>query len=321
MIEIDELSLVKLIEEIKPKLVLVTCPSGIRLDCIKIISNFSKKYSFNAIFFGESCYGICDLAESEASFLQVDLILHIGHNSTLRRAGKMTYFIDAYDTISLTPVVEKALSLINAYKNIGLCTIGPHLKRLDEVQNYLQKLGFSVYIGDSIPPLRRGQIFGCNYSTCKVIEQFVDVFLFIGSSRFHAIGLYNLIGKPVILLDPYTEEVYPIEKDALKVQKHLLFNFYKAIDAKNIGVIIGLKEGQYNISAALELYKELNNLGKNAYLIAMKEISNEKLNEFQNIDAFIETACPRVSEDFFDKPILSLQYGYKLIEYLKGHKI
>jgi len=321
MIEIDELSLIKLVEEIKPKLVLVVCPSGIRLECIKIISNFSKKYGFNAIFLGESCYGICDLAESEASFLQVDLVLHVGHNSTLRRAGKMTYFIEAYDNTSLIPVVEKALPLIKEFKNIGLCTIGPHLKRLDEVQNYLQKQGFSVYVGDPIPPLRKGQIFGCNYSTCKTIEQFVDVFLFIGSSRFHAIGLYNLLGKPVLVLDPHTKEIFSIEKDALKVQKHLLFNFYKAIDAKNIGVIIGLKEGQYNISAALELYRELNSLGKNVYLIAMKEISNEKLNEFQNIDAFIETACPRISEDFFDKPVLSSQYGYKLIEYLKGQKI
>jgi len=320
LIEIDTDSLIKLIEERKPKLVLVTCPTGIRLECIKIINDLSKSYNFDPIFLGEPCYGICDLAENEASLLQVDLILHIGHNSTLKRAGKMTYFIEAYDNISLVPVIEKAFPSLKAYKNIGLCTIGPHLKRLDEAKDCLQKFGFTVYIGDSIPPLKRGQIFGCNYSTCQKIAQHVDVFLFIGSSRFHAIGLYNLLEKPVLMLDPYTLEIISIEHDALKVKKRIIFNFYKAVDAKNIGIIIGLKEGQYDIDSALRLYKELKALGKNAYLIAIKDISREKLNEFQNIEVFIETACPRISEDFFDKPVLSSQYGYKLIEYLKGQK-
>lgn len=320
MVEIDIDSLIKLIEEKKPKLVLVTCPSGIRLKCIEIINDLSKNYNFDVIFLGESCYGICDLAENEASFLQVDLLLHIGHNSTLKKVGKMTYFIEAYDNISPIPVIEKAFPLIKMYKKIGLCTIGPHIKKLDEAKNYLQTLGFFVYIGDSVPPLQRGQIFGCNYSTCQTITPYVDIILFIGSSRFHAIGLYNFLEKPVLMLDPYTLEVLPIEKDALKIKKRLIFNLYKAIDAKNIGIIIGLKEGQFNIEAAIKLYKELEALGKNVYLIAMKDISNEKLKEFLNIDVFIETACPRISEDFFDKPVLSLQYGYKLIEYLKGQK-
>ncbi|MCS7184661.1 MAG: 2-(3-amino-3-carboxypropyl)histidine synthase subunit, partial [bacterium] len=255
-----------------------------------------------------------------ASFLQADLLLHIGHNSLLKKAGKMTYFIEAYDNISFIPVIEKALPLIKMYKKIGLCTIGPHLKKLDEIKDYLQKLGFFVYIGDSVPPLQRGQVFGCNYSTCEKIASDVEVFLFMGSSRFHAIGLYNFLEKPVLMLDPYTLEVIPIEQDAIKIKRRLIFNFYKAVDAKNLGIIIGLKEGQFNMAAALKLYEELKLLGKKVYLIAMKNISNDKLNTFFNIDVFIETACPRISEDCFDKPVLSLQYGFKLVEYLKGQK-
>ncbi|MEM3573485.1 MAG: diphthamide biosynthesis enzyme Dph2 [Nitrososphaeria archaeon] len=320
MIEIDMDSLIKLVEEKRPKLVLVTCPPGIRLKCIEIINVLSNIYNFDAIFLGEPCYGICDLAESEASFMQADLLLHIGHNSALKKAGKMTYFIEAYDDISLIPVIEKALPLIRMYKKIGLCTIGPHLKKLDEARDFLQTLGFFVYIGDSVPPLKKGQVFGCNYSTCEAIMPYVEVFLFMGSSRFHAIGLYNVLEKPVFMLDPYTLEVVPIEQDALKIKKRLTFNFYKAVDAKSIGIIIGLKEGQFNMTAALKLYKELRSLGRKVYLIAMKDISNDKLNAFPDIDMFIETACPRIGEDFFDKPVISLQYGLKLVEYLKGQK-
>lgn len=320
MIEIDTVTLIRLVEEKKPKRVLVTCPSGIRLKCIEVINDISNTYNFDAIFLGESCYGICDLAESEASFLQADLLLHIGHNSVLEKAGKITYFIDAYDNTSFIPVIEKAFPYIKIYKKIGLCTIGPHLKKLDEAKDYLQTLGFFVYIGDSVPPLKKGQVFGCNYSVCETIIPYVEVFLFMGSSRFHAIGLYNFFEKAVFMLDPYTLEVIPIEQDALRIKRCLIFNFYKAVDAKSIGIIIGLKEGQFNMNAALKLYKELKSLGRKAYLIAMKDISNDKLNAFLNIDVFIETTCPRISEDFFDKPVLSMQYGFKLIEYLKGQK-
>jgi 2-(3-amino-3-carboxypropyl)histidine synthase len=319
MLQIDKSTLVKLIEEKKPRLLLVSCPSGLLLRCMDLLRSMSEMYKFEVIFSGESCYGICDSNEDEASRLKVDLSVHIGHNSYFSKIGHLTYLIDAFDDIDIIPVLEHAVSaeLIH-YNKIGLCTIGPHLHKIEDAKSFLESKNHTVFVGEATPPLKRGQIFGCNFSTCAQISPEVEAFVFIGSSRFHAIGLYKFVEKPVFMLDPYTIEVISIEKDALKIRKRSIFSFYKAVEAKNIGIIIGLKEGQSRKEEALHLHKELSQLEKNVSLIAMKEITNYKINEFRNIEVFIETACPRISEDFYDKPILSLEQGYKLLEYLKN---
>jgi 2-(3-amino-3-carboxypropyl)histidine synthase len=321
MLELDKATLARLIEEKKPERVLVNCPPGILVKCIEIVSSMAEEYGFEVIFSGEPCYGICDLAENEAFTLDVDLSIHIGHSASSGIIGRSTYLIEAYDDVDVIPVLKNALERgLIEYKRLGLCSIGPHLHKLEEAKSFLESKYFEVFVGDEVPPLKNGQIFGCNFSTCTKIASRVDAFIFVGSSRFHAIGLYNSLEKPVIMLDPYTREVVSVEKEALAIKKRLIFNFYKATEAQKIGIIVGLKEGQYRIEEAFHLYKELKKVGRKAIMIAMREITNDKLNEFRDIEAFIETACPRIGEDFFDKPVISLEYGHKLLEYLKRDK-
>jgi len=317
MLDIDKNSLTKLLIEKKPKLVLVSCPSGILVKCMNFMNSFAKEHGFKVVFSGEPCYGICDLGEENVRLLGADLSIHIGHSASFEKIGKFTYLIEAFDDIDLIPVLEKAIPKLKGYKRLGLCTIGPHIHKLDSAKAFLFSKGFEVFIGDENPPLKRGQIFGCNFSTCISIYSKVDAFVFIGSSRFHASGLYNSMEKPVYMLDPYTLEVLSIEKEALRIKKHQILNFYRAMDAKDLGIIIGAKEGQFKNEEAFYLYNELNRIGKNVFLVIMREITNDKLNEFQNIEAFIETACPRISDDYFDKPVLSLDYGYMLLEQFK----
>ena len=49
--------------------------------------------------------------------------------------------------------------------------------------------------------------------------------------------------------------------------------------------------------------------GKAAYLLAAREINPETLLEFPSIDAYVNTACPRVSLEAigkFQKPVLTV---------------
>jgi len=49
--------------------------------------------------------------------------------------------------------------------------------------------------------------------------------------------------------------------------------------------------------------------GKTAFLFAIKEILPEALMEFPSVDAYVNTACPRVSLDAsskFPKPVLTV---------------
>jgi 2-(3-amino-3-carboxypropyl)histidine synthase len=124
------------------------------------------------------------------------------------------------------------------------------------------------------------------------------------------------------MLDPYFEEFLQINNEAEVVKKRAILSVYKALDARTIGIIIGLKEGQFANIKALEFKKELSKLGINIQLIALTDISNEKLENFREIDAFIQVACPRLGTDnYFSRPVLSVPQGLALIKLLKKEPI
>ena len=70
-----------------------------------------------------------------------------------------------------------------------------------------------------------------------------------------------------------------------------------AIGARVFGVIVGLKEGQFAKVTALKFKKELEERGKEVQLLALTDITSDRLKNFTGIDAFIQVACPRISTD------------------------
>ena len=89
-----------------------------------------------------------------------------------------------------------------------------------------------------------------------------------------------------------------------------------------IGIIIGLKEGKFAQVKALELKKSFEQLGKKIQLIALTDITEERIQVFRGIDAFIQVACPRIAIDnHFKKPMLSVPQALALIKLLKKEPI
>jgi 2-(3-amino-3-carboxypropyl)histidine synthase len=128
--------------------------------------------------------------------------------------------------------------------------------------------------------------------------------------------------KPTYMLDPYFEEYFQINKVAEIVKKRAILSIYNALDARRIGIIIGLKDGQFAKIEALKLKKLFEDLGRNVQLIAMTNLDNEGIQNFKGIDAFVEVACPRIATDnHFDKPMLSVPQAFGLIKLIKNEPI
>jgi 2-(3-amino-3-carboxypropyl)histidine synthase len=124
------------------------------------------------------------------------------------------------------------------------------------------------------------------------------------------------------MLDPYFEEYSQVNEFAQGLQKRAILAIYKALDAERLGIIIGLKEGQFAHLRALELKKELEKLGKKVQLIALTDITEERVQVFRGIDAFIQVACPRIATDnHFKKPMLSVPQAFALIKLIKKEPI
>jgi len=291
----------------KAKRVLLQLPEGLKPEAAKL-ARVIEDAGATPIILGEPCYGACDLALEEAKALKADLIVHYGHSPLIMQNEVPTVYFPAKAKVRVAGVIRKALPLLKNWSKIGLLATIQHLHMLERVRQALLNAGKAVVIGDASKTLHPGQVIGCDFSNAKAIANEVEAFLFFGGGRFHAIGVTLSTGKPVVIADPYTREAYLLDEEVNRILKQRWANISEAKKAENFGIIVGLKIGQKNFKEALEIKKKLEEAGKKTFLIALREIAPERLMQFPSIDAYVNTACPRLSLDDaskFGKPMLT----------------
>ena len=292
----------------KAKRVLIQLPEGLKMDGPRLAA-IAEKAGALAIVSADPCYGACDLATQDAESLGVDLIVHYGHSRMLQQELVPTIYIEARTKVSVKEAVKKAIPFLKDWKSIGLVTTVQHVDALDEARNILLKTGKSVMIGDMGRLKHAGQVTGCDYSNAKAISETVDAFLFIGGGKFHAIGTALTTTKPTVVAEPYEKRAYSVDDEVRRMLKQRWASISEAKKARKFGVLVGLKIGQRRLEEAVKVKEKLEKSERNATLLAIKEITPETLMQFPSIDAFVNTACPRISLDDasrFRKPILAV---------------
>ncbi len=308
MFDFEEERLKQEIVKLGAKWVLIQLPEGLKGEAPRLAKVVEKAGAL-PIVSADPCYGACDLATSEAESLGADLIVHYGHAKLLKYEKVPTIYIEARATISVTEAVEKALPLMANWRKIGLATTVQHVQTIDEAKEVLIRAGKTVMVGDAGRLNYSGQVVGCDYGNAKSIAEDVEGFLFIGGGRFHALGLALSTSKPTVVADPYEKRAYSIEEEAQKIQKQRWASIQEVQKAKTFAVLVGLKPGQKRLEEALIIREKLEKAGRDAYIFAIREITPETVMNFQTVDAYVNTACPRASIDApskFQKPMLTL---------------
>ena len=296
----------ELIKERGAKMVGLQLPEGIKTVATDIAAEISKETGAEVIISGNSCYGACDI--DEKLMRNVDMLFHFGHTDTFSfkkrkpvLKEKKVFFIELRSDVDIKPAVEKAVAEIKG-DTVGLTATVQHVHALKEAEILLARFGKKAIIGKSRLKYD-GQVLGCEFSsamgTCEEI-------LFVSSGGFHPAGIALYVGKRVIAADPFTMQISIYEPEELRKKRYLVIA--RALDAKSVAIIVGMKSGQFELSKAIELKRKTVEKGLNAYLITMDEITEDNLLAF-NVDAFVNTACPRLVEDFthFKKPVLSIK--------------
>ena len=305
--EFEEDRVKREIERRKAKRVLIQLPEGLKREGQRLAA-IAERAGAVPIVSADPCYGACDLATLDAKSLDVDLIVHYGHSEMMKQEGIRTLFVEARTGISIKGAVRKAVRLLEDYASVGLTTTVQHVHVLNEARALLLKEGKKVEIGDADKSKYAGQVIGCDFSNAKTIAEDVAAFLFLGGGRFHAIGVELVTGKPTIIADPYQKRAYSIRDEVLRLLKKRWASISEAKEAGTFGVLIGLKTGQKRVEKAFEMKKKLEKNGKKATLLTAREITPSVLMQFLDIDAYVNTACPRISLDDtmgFRKPILT----------------
>lgn len=305
--DLEEKRLKKEIDKRKAKTVLLQLPEGLKAEGPRI-ATIIENAGAHAIVSADPCYGACDLVLLDAESLGADLIFHYGHSPQIIQERVATVYIDARAKICVRKTVKKAIPLFEPWNNIGLVTTVQHVHKLHETKELLIKAGKTVAIGDAGRVKYPGQVLGCDYSNAKSISKEVDAFLFVGGGRFHATGVAIATLKPTVVADPYEKRAYLIHDEVERILKQRWTSISEARKAEKFGVLIGLKTGQKKVKKSLKMKERILKSGREVTLFALREITPEALLQFPSIEAFVNTACPRLSLDDaqrFLKPILT----------------
>jgi 2-(3-amino-3-carboxypropyl)histidine synthase len=293
-------------------------PDGLKMYANEVATEISEEsgVEVEVIISGNSCYGACDVDEKLEQM--VDVLFHWGHSETplfhqyRYKYNKKCVFIELRSNVDVKPVVEKALEEIEGEK-VGLVTTVQHVHALDEVKILLSGRGKQAVIkkisevNTAMNPIKikyDGQVLGCDFY-CAMIPS--EEILFVGGGSFHPSGLALYTGKKIIAADPFTSQINIFKGEQMRKKRYVVIE--RSLEAKSFGVIIGQKSGQCNLNVAKSVYRKARERGFAACLITMTEIKEEKMMQFSmGVDAFINTACPRIVEDFvyFRTPVLTV---------------
>ena len=294
----------------KSKLVLIQLPEGLKPQGPEI-AEIVENVGATAIVSADPCYGTCDLAVEEAESLGADLLIHFGH-SQMPCTGKLEHLpivhIEAKAKLSLKAALKKTLPLIKPWKRIGLVTTIQHVEHLNDAKEELLAAGKIVAVGDTGRLGYAGQVLGCDFSNAQAVAKDVDAFVCACGGRFHAVGVALATSKPTVVADPYEVRAYSVDHDADRVRKQRWASIQEAAEGQRFGVLIGLKSGQKRLEKALQISRKLQQATKKPTLLAVREITPESLLQYPSIDAYVNTACPRISLDDstrFKKPVLT----------------
>ncbi len=308
LFDFEEERLKQEIQRLGAKKVLLQLPEGLKPEGPRLAKIVEKSGAL-PIISADACYGACDLATSDAEDLDADLVVHYGHSRLVKFESVPTLYIEARATGTVDEAVEKALPLLKKWRKIGLATTVQHVQALDGAKDLLISNGKMVEIGDAGRLSYAGQVIGCDYSNVKSITKDVQAFLFIGGGRFHALGVALATTKPTIVADPYDKRAFSVDSEARRIIKQRWASIKEAQKAKSMAIVIGLKPGQKQFDRATEMKTVLEAAGKNVFLFATREVTPELMMEFPSVDAYVNTACPRISIDDaskFKKPMLNL---------------
>ena len=195
-------------------------------------------------------------------------------------------------------------------ENIFLGSSVQFLDYLEKLKITLESMGKTVFLITGAHSSVRGQILGCDiYGSEKIFRDFKKVgadennqmvlenscFLIVSTGEFHALsGVLAELDKTdkakTFALNPINGNITKLDnKFSVKGQ------YLKFLEAENIGILITTKPGQHDV---LDVDKIIGRYPeKNFYKIISDNISPASLADYNYLDYFINTACPRMIDE------------------------
>ena len=292
------------------KRVLLQMPEGLKPVGYRLARLLEDETGVEVFVSGDPCYGACDLALGSKAHVEADLLVHIGHAEIPGEfPEENVLYVEARSDAPIDEMVQQAAKMLEAEHTVGLASNIQHIHQLGRAKEILEKNGKEVLVGRASGWLRYpGQVLGCDYGSVRAIAGKADAIVVLSGGDFHAIGIPLATGKRTIVVDPFQQTATDMTEVCRKLLRKRWINIERFKGTKRVGIIVGLKSSQMNITLARRIKQLLEENGKTVILICAAEVIPETLESFTDLEGYVEVSCPRISTDDqerYRKPILN----------------
>ncbi|OBT49414.1 diphthamide biosynthesis protein 1 [Pseudogymnoascus sp. WSF 3629] len=260
------------------------------------------------VIMGDVTYGACCIDDYTARALGCDLLVHYAHSCLIpvdvTKIKTLYVFVDiSIDTAHLLATITRNFA---AGKTIAMVGTIQFNATLHGVRTPLEAAGFKVLI-PQISPLSKGEILGC--TSPKLDADGVDYILYLGDGRFHLESA--MIHNPSIhayRYDPYSRRLTRELYDHAEMHGLRRSAIHAAKSAKKWGLILGSLGRQGNPHTMSLIEKKLTERGIPYIYLLLSEIFPGKLAMMEEVECWVQVACPRLSIDWgyaFPRPLLT----------------
>lgn len=299
--------LIAAVRRAAPKRIVLQVPAGLVRDAHELAARLRAEVGSPVDVAARPCFGACDLPSRDEA-PRADLAVVLGHapipNALPERT---TFFVEMRSPVGDAASLADTVRAGAVPRRLGLVASVQHLDLVGPLAEALQSRGYEVRIGQGDRRLAyAAQALGCNYTGAEATRNEVDAFLFLGSGRFHPIGLALAVDRPVWSIDPFRGVLEdPIDRGA--VVRRRLLAVAACHGARRWGVLVSTFVGQQRMPTALALQERARGRGLDAEILLADRIDPRDL-EGRSFDAYVSTACPRIAIDDgpnYPKPVLT----------------
>ena len=269
----------------KGKRILFQAPEGLKLEVEREIEEIRRYFrdrgreDIELIMWGGSAFGACDVCDREGSYLNVDLIIHYGHEELPYVRSEVPV---VYIPVHYKPDREHLMEIFRDIDRILEECRDPVITTTVQFKRILER--YNPYL-----------VLGCRANI--TLEGDRDI-LYIGSGRFHPLMLAYKFRREVLTYNPITREFSKIGKDEVEsfIKRRLgVISKLHLNPPRKIGVVLSVKRGQCRIHVFERVIEILRERGIEYIPIVLDNITPEDL--IYNVDAYVVCACPRVVLD------------------------
>ena len=183
-------------------------------------------------------------------------------------------------------------------KTISLAATIQYLDLIPKVEKYLKSQGKKVIIKQGA--YHKAHVIGCN---SNAFDKRVDTLLLLADGKFHALNNAIQLSRELYIYN--TNKIEKItKKDLVKQKQKTKAKQAKFLSSNNIGLLVSTKPGQHHQNIQV-LAKKIEKLDKQVYIFETNNINIGELENFPQIQIWINTACYGLAMD--DSKIINYQ--------------